>query len=73
MATAGTKLQLKFGTASGVKTWTFNYAKADASTASIRTLADTMIANGSIYKNPPLTKESAELITTKVEQIELVD
>lgn len=71
MATAGTKLQLKFGTTSGTKTWTFNYAKSGATVEQIQALANTMIENGSIYQYPPLTKESAEIITTSVTRIEI--
>ena len=55
-------LQLKFGTMSGVKTWNINYAKESATSANIKNLMDVMIANGSIYKYPPLTKESAIIV-----------
>lgn len=61
---AGVRLKLKFGTAVGPKTWTFNYAKTNVSTGVIKDLADTMIANGSIFKTPPLSKVSAELEQT---------
>ena len=62
---ATVKLQLKFGTMSGVKTWNINYAKEDATTSDIKDLMDVMIANGSIYKYPPLTKDSAIIIKTE--------
>lgn len=61
---SGTKLQLKFGTAYGEKTWTFNYAKSNASSQNVNTLMDTMITNGSIYRYPPLSKVSAKLVVT---------
>ena len=61
---SGNKLQLRMGTTAGIKTWSFNYAKSNASTANINALMDAMITNGSIYKYPPLTKESATIIQT---------
>lgn len=71
MATTTTKLQMKFGTMSGVKTFTVNYVNPDARTADIKALMDTIITNGSIYTYPPLTKESAELITTETTEIDI--
>lgn len=61
------QLELKFGTLSGVKTWTFNNAESSVVVDDVKTLMDTMITNGSIYKYPPMTKESARLIT-KIEE-----
>lgn len=68
-----TKLVLKFGTASGVKTWTYNYAKSNATTVNIRALMDGMITNGSVYQYPPLTKESAEIVTTSTTPVDVGD
>lgn len=69
MATAGTSLQMKFGTTGGVKTWTFKYAKANVSASAVTTLGQKMIENGAIFKNQPLTLESAEIVTTTVQKI----
>lgn len=66
MATSGVTLQMKFGTASGTKTWNLKYAKADLTGAQVSSLMDTMITNGSIYQYPPLTKDSAALVVTTV-------
>lgn len=71
MARAGTSLQMKFGTTHGDKTWTFNYAKADTSVATIKNLGQVMIANGEIFYNRPLSLESAELVTTSVTQVDV--
>ena len=68
---AGTVLKLKFGTANGEKTFSFKYAKTNASVESIQNLANVMIENGSIYQYPPLTKVSATLETTTVADIAL--
>lgn len=66
---ATTSLILKFGTMSGVKTWTFsNIDEAEATEANVKTLMNTMITNGTIYKYPPLQKESATL--RKVEEVD---
>lgn len=55
----GTFLKLKFGTMSGEKTFTYKYGDEEATSANINALMDGIIANGSIFKNPPLTKISA--------------
>lgn len=66
-----TSLKLKFGTMSGEKTWTFNNIDPNAAVADVKTLVQTMIANGSIYKYPPLTASSATLVTTTEAEIPL--
>ena len=68
---AGTQLKLQFDTLSGTKTWTYNYAKANASAANVRALCSAMIANGSIYTNPPLVIKSAKLVTTTEQEIDV--
>lgn len=54
-----TSLILKFGTLSGEKKWTFNNSDPEATLQSVENLMDVMIANGSIYQTPPLSKISA--------------
>lgn len=66
-----TKLQLKFGTMSGVKTWTFGYMQSALSANDVNAAMDAMITNGSIYKYPPLTKDSATLVKTETTTIAL--
>ena len=59
------KLVLKFGTLSGVKTWNFSLADTEAEQSSVVAAMQAMINNGSIYKYPPLTADSASIqITT---------
>lgn len=64
-----TNLKLKFGTMYGEKTWTIKYAAAVPSAQQVNTAMDTMITNGSIYKYPPLTKVSAQIVTTTTQDI----
>lgn len=59
-----TSLQLKFGTLSGVKTWTFKYADSEVEQSDVVAAMQAMINNGSIYKYPPLTADSAKIIVT---------
>ena len=66
-----TKLRLKFGTMSGTKTWNFNYAETTQSASAVKTLMSTMITNGSIYKYPPLTAESAEVVQTTSTSVDI--
>lgn len=58
------KLQLKFGTIDGVKTWNFNYAKTSPPVSQVKTLMNAMITNGSIYKYVPLEARSAAIVIT---------
>lgn len=63
MAT-NTKLQIKFGTADGVKTWSFSEAKISPSASAVKALAAAIIANGSIYQYTPLELRSASVVIT---------
>ena len=61
---SGAKLQLKFGTLSGVKTWSFSYADTEVTQSDVVTAMQAMIDNGSIYQYPPLTADSAKIVIT---------
>lgn len=63
MAKLGTSLIIQCETTSGVKTWTFNYAKSSATTANIQAFVQALIANGDIYKYVPLAATSIKLQT----------
>ena len=69
MATTA-QLKLVFDTMGGQKTWTFKQVK-DATLAEVKTLMDTMITNGSIYKYPPLSKVSAQRVITETQDYDL--
>lgn len=62
---AGSKLVLEFQNSYG-KTivHTFFYAKASVTNDQVKTLMDTIISNGSIFSDVPVTKVSAKLVTT---------
>lgn len=59
------KLQMKFDTMSGTKTWNFSYADRNMEESDVQNLARVMIANGSVYANPPLRAHSATLVVTQ--------
>lgn len=61
---AGTRLQLKFETMSGLKTWNFTYGKPGAGATNVKALAQAMINNGEIYENQPIRVTSIKEITT---------
>lgn len=62
------KLILRFGTTSGEKNFTYNYASSTATAAQVKTVMQTMITNGEIFKYPPLTIISAKRqVTTETE------
>lgn len=66
-----TVLKLKMGTLSGVKTFTFKYAKSNVTSEQVRTLAQALITNGSIYASPPQVLQSAVVEQTDTTQIEV--
>lgn len=61
---AGSKLILRFGTMSGEKNFTFNYGDAETTASAVKALGTAMIANGSIFRFPPLTMISAKAQVT---------
>lgn len=69
---SGITLKLEFGTMSGTKTWNIKYAKANATQANIKNLMDVMIANGSIFTYPPLTKSAATIIKTEETSVDVL-
>ena len=66
---AGTKLVFSFGNASGnTVNYNYNYGDDDASTASVKNAMNTMITNGDIFRNAPVTIKGAKaVITSEVE------
>lgn len=60
-----TKLVLDFKDADGAtRRWNFNYADSDVTSSQVISLMDGMIANGSIFINPPISKYAAKLVIT---------
>ena len=61
---SSTKLVLEFADAEG-KTinMEFNYADSSADTMDVKTLMNTIIANGDIFVNVPVTAKSAKRVT----------
>ena len=64
-------LKLKMGTLSGVKTFSFKYAKTNVTSAQVQALAQALITNGSVYKYPPQVVESATIEQVNTEPIDL--
>ena len=70
----GTKLQLTFETNEGkTTTMTFAYAKPSAEASSVRALMNTIVTNGEIFENVPVTPKSAKTITTSENVYDLSD
>lgn len=68
---AGSKLILRFGTASGEKNFSYNYGNSSAPASDVKAAMNAMIANGSIFKYPPLTIISAKVEVTSVTEFDL--
>lgn len=65
------KLILRFGTTSGEKNFTYNYAGDNLSSAGVKSAMNAMIENGSVFKYPPLTRISAKVQVTEEETIDV--
>ena len=64
MAT-GNRLVLEFGDANDNSIFfTYNYANAATTVQDVRLAMNAFIANGSIFKYPPVSIKSAKIITT---------
>lgn len=61
---AGTRLEITFDTMGGSKTASFAYAKPGATETAVKALAQAIIANGSIFQNPPIRATAAKTVTT---------
>lgn len=72
MATAGTKLHLKFLSASGnTITMSFGYSKEEPRKSDIVALIDVIIQNGEIFKNVPVSVKRAYTETTQQFEFDL--
>ena len=69
---AGTKIVFSFGNAVGnTINYSYNYGKSDSSAASIKLAMNTMIANGSIFRNVPVTIKGAKAVVTSETEFDL--
>ncbi|MBQ7315549.1 MAG: DUF2922 family protein [Clostridia bacterium] len=50
---------------------TFSNIDEDVTDANVKALSAGLITNGAIFANPPVSAESAELITTTTKEIDL--
>lgn len=62
---SGIALKMKFDTMRGSKTWTYKYAKASATAEQVKTAAQAMIDNGSVYEAVPIKLVSAIQVVTE--------
>ena len=67
------KLVLSFNGTDGNVTFSYGYAKSSPSASSVKTLATRLIANGSIFNNPPVSVRSAKVVITTENSIDLED
>ncbi|MBR1604208.1 MAG: DUF2922 domain-containing protein [Synergistaceae bacterium] len=51
----------------------YNHAKADATAAQVKNLADTMLANAEIFQRPMMSKVGAKMITTTSTDIDIMN
>lgn len=69
---AGTKIVLSFGNASGnTVNYSYNYGNSEANSASIKNAMNTMIANGAIFRNVPVSIKGAKAVLTTESEFDL--
>ena len=69
---AGTKIVFSFGNASGnTVNYSYNYGNASATTSSVRTAMNSMITNGVIFRNVPVSIKGAKAVVTTETEFDL--
>lgn len=58
------RLSYVFATASGNKTFSYNYASPTLSSSKVAALSAAIIANGEVFANVPTSCVSARIVTT---------
>lgn len=71
VASPSVQLKLKFGTLSGDKTFSYNYALGASDEEDVKTLMQAMITNGSIFKYPPLVAREAWVETKTIMEFDI--
>ena len=65
------KLVIKYNTSDGTVTHTWSHADEEVTTANVRTLINTTIANSSLFLKPPVSVDSAKLVVTTESEFQL--
>ena len=69
---AGTKIVFSFGNASGnTVNYSYNYGNAGAPAIDVKAAMNTMIANGAIFKNVPVSIKGAKAVVTSESEFDL--
>lgn len=66
-----TRLQMVFTTSEGDSQMSYNYVKPNISGATVQTVANAIITNGSIFAKVPTAIKSAKLVTTTETLVDL--
>lgn len=69
---AGTKIVFSFGNASGnTVNYSYNYGNSEAEASDVKTAMNTMIANGEIFKNVPVSIKGAKAVVTTEKEFKI--
>ncbi|MBQ7217036.1 MAG: DUF2922 domain-containing protein [Synergistaceae bacterium] len=68
---AASKLVLTFAGTNKDVSFSYNYANSEAASAKVKALMNGLIANGSIFENPPVSAKSAKIVTTTTTEYDL--
>ena len=69
---AGTKIVFSFGNALGnTVNYSYNYGNSEATASSVRNAMNTMITNGVVFRNVPMSIKGAKAVVTSETEFDL--
>ena len=69
---AGTKIIFSFGNAVGnTVNYSYNYGDAETTASAVKAAMNTMITNGAIFKNVPMSIKGAKAVVTTETEFDL--
>lgn len=68
---ASSKIVIDFAGQNGDTRFTYGYAKPDTTLAAMKALVNGLIANNTLFENPPITAKSAKIVTTTEDNYDL--
>ena len=74
MSTTSTKLAMVFKDAENNNVnLNYSYADPNVQASDVKTLANAIVTNGSIFKKVPVAKKSAKVVTTTENELDISD
>ena len=68
---ASSKIVIDFAGPYGDVRFSYNYADPETTVASVKALVNGLIANNTLFENPPITVKNAKIVTTTEDNYDL--